>query len=793
MEQNYEQNNSIQPFGVIPEQEISIQPLSAPTGVTLMFSIGGTLLGLISGPGAAAVSILGTVVNLLWPDSPSDPNVTWNEMMAYTSKYIDQQLDAHILETAEKELNALKSSIDNYFLNVGVILGPITPLNETPIATLIDNVIEKFDSTFNNAFTSTSDKNKVALLPSYAQAANLNLLFLSQVLNDRKRLNISDTDFKRFTNALANYTKKHIDYCTDVYKIGLSLQKEKGWTYFNKYRRDMTLAVLDIISLFPNYDPSNYNPTYYVDFFGKRQIGSFDEYTYSKPVKTEFTREIYSDVVNDDAPSIIYSNHDLNEMNFIRPPHIFTWLKRLKFVKTSQFFDSGNGFVFLCGHQNAYSFTQDLSSEYTWGKFFGQGTDYPSTEESFLDIPNTNYVYQLNVESYKDLNRPIDPICITKMNFSVTNGYSSTNLPYNLGGTARAVNKNDYIFVNNDKDNPGPSTYNNYSHILSHMGSYDAYGGNIKRKGYIFAFTHSSVDPTNALSANRVTCIPAVKSYTGLYELAPVVVKGPPFTGGDLVKLSDPTIKMKFMVNPDKSVSLNQKYSMRIRYTCPYDTQLKINIDSQDTFTINVPASTKNEIISTEFKYKDFAYFTLPNHIMNKKSIISINTTVYGSKICIDRIEFIPFDDSKDPITLDPSYVNNLGVNNTFATPFAIENGSAYRYKNSINLFELYNANSKLQIRYRKLPEANVFSYYYVDISYAATGNTNLKIGNSTVTLNKTLDTLSQILEPGKIQTQTVYMATVTDTQDHILEFIKPSQDSNFIYITDIKFRPSLY
>lgn len=633
MEKNYEQSNSIQP----------IQPFGAPAGVNVMFSIGGTIIGLISGPGSAAVSILGTVVDMLWPDNPTEPNVTWKEMMNYTSELIDQKLKDDTIIKAEGQLNGLKSLLDDYdqalenLLHARKVLGfssPVTTLSESTLKSLINGVHQSFVQTIPAAFAINGYN--TALLPAYANAANLHLLFLRHVLIDKEKLGLDSEDFKRYTNSLSTKTTEYINYCTSTYKNGLSSQKERGWTYFNKYRRDMTLAVLDIISLFPNYDPKNYNPTY--DISGKN-IESFDFYLYSKPIKTEITREIYSDVINDDVYGVMNVDHDINEKNFIRPPHLFTWLEQLKLVTTRDF--SNAGFTFLSGHQNKYSFTpRNISSLYS-GEFFGQGTDYPNATESFIDLNNNSSIYNLSAESYKWIYPWYDPVCITKINFSITDQNSSKNLIYG-GNVSKEVNKNEFNFSN--KEGSGPSTFNNYSHVLSYMQSFDAFNGDRKRKGYIFAFTHSSVDPENIIDTDKITQIPAVKASE--IALGAIVFKGPHHLGGDIIELprrysqSGPSVTIRF------KAELGKKYRIRLHYAsigtpllCMFD-----NRSNEKTISLNQTIDNSSNLDKYDsFKCMDTDFIVTGSApYYSWINLQNYNNATSPNSLYINKVEFIP-------------------------------------------------------------------------------------------------------------------------------------------------------
>ncbi|OUA92389.1 hypothetical protein BK706_10340 [Bacillus thuringiensis serovar leesis] len=153
------------------------------------------------------------------------------------------------------------------------------------------------------------------LIPNYA---NMALLYLSLLqygakfyndwLRDRNKTpnpaNSSSNDFKK---KLQTKIREYINYCNKKYNEGLNTHKLKNGIYlnlYNRYRREMTLTVLDVIATF----------------------SYFDLEIYSMEFKGELTREIYTDAEISPRTELNLEQH---EIQFTRQPHLFTYLTGL--------------------------------------------------------------------------------------------------------------------------------------------------------------------------------------------------------------------------------------------------------------------------------------------------------------------------------------------------------------------------------------------------------------------------------------------------------------------------------
>lgn len=617
MKQNYEQNNSIQPFGVIPEQEISIQPFGAPSAVNTAFNISSTILGMFNGPAGTVLGIYGKIIDKLWPENDLSKTVTWTDMMKYTEELVNQKLDELVLLQAESEIRGLKANIDEYkealesYTKNVQVYGYNSPITAESQNSLVGKIMD-LNTIFINRITAafTVNNYRSILLPSYACAATLHLLYLRELLVDLDPIKVgfSSADIHFITNQLRIRTKEYTDYCINTYNDGLNSQKQRGWTYFNKYRREMTFLVLDLVSLFQIYDPSNYRPTY----DSKGYISSFDLDLYKMGVKTELTREVHTDLITQYNSHFISNDHTSNENRFIGAPHIFNWLEGTSCYKYG-YNVSGLYFDTLIGNKCDMSFSPKGTNSFT-SPFFGESSLASSSfnynfSNRFCTKINTNHTNNRYVQG-----------SITQMVASL----NGSKIPLFDGGTNGAVYSNEFSIDN---------------HILSNIKTFSS--GTNSTFGYIFSFTHDKVDPNNTFKADMITQIPVVKTFTNNPNTT--VIKGPGFTGGDIVKLDDSTSGLFFLLKPYDYKASNTKFEVRVRYASKVSNRLVLDLNYAAVATVNVSPTVKNNRPLTDLKYEDFGYASFPGFFnLGPEYRLGLFRDLANTEIVIDKIELIP-------------------------------------------------------------------------------------------------------------------------------------------------------
>ncbi|MGF1438505.1 insecticidal delta-endotoxin Cry8Ea1 family protein [Bacillus thuringiensis] len=577
------------------------------------------------------VPFLTFFTSLLWP-SGSSGNDIWEKLMKEVADLIDQKLEENILRQATANLAGLQGLLRSY----NSAFASWEAGNATP--ELVKGYIESLHRTFVQDIIGsfTIPGYEKILLPTYAIAANFHLMLLRdiEIYGGKKTpegkdgLNFDPKDLNFYNCELKRNMEQYKNYCLNTYNKGLASEKEKGWVPFHRYRREMTLAVLDIIALFPLYDARLYPAK------NNKEM----------PVKSELTREIYSDVINSDRFGVVPPyNYAQNEERYTRPPHLFTWLRGLDFV--TNVLTSGTWvyrWSVLTGCQNKYSYTKGN------GTITGPFRGYPvesGGRTSNITIEEGSYIYNLLPRSFEYISPWYFTTNIAMITFLLTNNNSSTEKVYGfLKGNANLPTvQTDFDFVTN-KELTGPPTYNNYNHILSHMLlGYDwNQTGGIGTHGYTFAFTHSSVDPYNTIAPDKITQIPAVKAFA--LESTAYVSAGPGHTGGDVVNLPYPG-RLKIRLTPAPK---NKNYRVRIRYASTGGGTFKLQIwtpSGAKDHTFVLPATgSPNSFFNVD---------TLVTTTLDQPGveIILQNISLSYPLFTIDKVELIPIDIPIDKCT----------------------------------------------------------------------------------------------------------------------------------------------
>ncbi|OUB51426.1 insecticidal delta-endotoxin Cry8Ea1 family protein [Bacillus thuringiensis] len=580
----------------------------ASSGPSQLFKVGGSIVAKILGMIPEVGPLLSWMVSLFWP-TIEEKNTVWEDMIKYVANLLKQELTNDTLNRATSNLSGLNESLNIYNRALAA-----WKQNKNNFASgeLIRSYINDLHILFTRDIQSDFSLGgyETVLLPSYASAANLHLLLLRDVAIYGKELGYPSTDVEFYYNEQKYYTEKYSNYCVNTYKSGLESKKQIGWSDFNRYRREMTLSVLDIVALFPLYDTGLY----------PSKDGKIH-------VKAELTREIYSDVINDHVYGLMvpYISFEHAESLYTRRPHAFTWLKGFRFVTNSI-----NSWTFLSGGENRYFLTHGEGTIYN-GPFLGQDTEYGGTS-SYIDISNNSSIYNLWTKNYEWIYPWTDPVNITKINFSITDNSNSSESIYGAERMNKPTVRTDFNFLLNRAGN-GPTTYNDYNHILSYMLINGETFGQ-KRHGYSFAFTHSSVDRYNTIVPDKIVQIPAVK--TNL--VGANIIKGPGHTGGDLLKLE----YERFLSLRIKLIA-SMTFRIRIRYASNISGQMMINIGYQNPTYFNIIPTTSRDY--TELKFEDFQLVDT-SYIYSGGPSISSNTlwldNFSNGPVIIDKIEFIP-------------------------------------------------------------------------------------------------------------------------------------------------------
>ncbi|MGD6840672.1 insecticidal delta-endotoxin Cry8Ea1 family protein, partial [Bacillus thuringiensis] len=637
------------------------------TAVSAGIIVAGTMLAAVSAPfaiiavggaivGAIIISI-GTLLPIFWPNGEKDKTV-WTEFIKMGENYVDTPLTETVKEDKLATLEGIRLVLAEYEkgfqdwkdLKEKQIPGskPSQALQQASLT-----VKTRFEIVNNDILREMPGFQlptyKMILLPIYAQVANLHLTLLQQGIEFADIWNAdifpSQTEFETNAGTSNDYYKdlikkiqEYSNYCANTYREGLNNLKNEAtmtWGILNSYRKEMTLTVLDIIAMFPFFDPKKYRV-----LIGTKNavIGT----------KSELTREIYMDTHLEDKYER-YFQLDKTEEVLIRKPHLFTWLSGINFETLIV----NPSIPSLIGHQVDDVKTPTLlnpietNSYDLWDhciKVEGRCSETKSEKINFLYPTN---IFKLTLDVYaKGSDDPTSATTLTinKIYFCDQNE-SIPPYIYNAGNTSKHIEKrnavleNHYLSCITSYYPLKTSTFNN-----STMQTIDME----EMKRYTLVWTHDSADPDNKIYKDTTTSLPVVKAYE--INLPSKVIEGPGHTGGDVIQLQ-PQGSFKMTC---RTASAEQKYFIRIRYASNGWVTAKPMINLIITQVESLVMQLNQTFAHTnyqELQYQEFGYLEFPNEVTlpaNETINLIFNRldSFSDSAVIIDKVEFLPITSS---------------------------------------------------------------------------------------------------------------------------------------------------
>nr|ACB14343.1 cry40-like protein [Bacillus thuringiensis] len=588
----------------------------------------------IAGPSITSINLLFSIIGKLIPSSgQSISSLSICDLLSIIRKEVDES----VLSGAYGDFNGVLANYRDYYLK-----SLKTWLDEGQPTTgqSLKDVTKHFEASereFNALLQGSLSrpKGEILLLPTYAQGANFHLLLLRDFVqykdawaNELRTENVESElisptfDYEgRFKEQLA----KHINHCIYWYQAGLDQIKQGGtgadiWTKFNKFRREMTLSVLDIIAIFPTYD--------------------FEKYPL--PTHVELTREIYTDAVGYSSGTYSWLRNWPNtfnalEANGTRGPGLVTWLSKIGIYNeyVSRYFAGWVG-------------TRHYE-DYTKGNgIFQRMSGTTSNDLRNIDFQNAD-VYKITSLAIMNLvgettARP--EYRVSKADFRRVGG---PDLNYDAGnnGLSRMTIESTFPLVLDSNGVRGPS------HRLSNAACV-VYGNS---RVNVFGWTHTSMTKNNPIYTDKISQIPAVKAFE-ISNYA-TVYAGPGHTGGGVVGLTI-SYQLKIRLAP---ASTNKNYRVRVRYA------------STSNGRIRVERWSPSSVINNDFPYSStgsrdiFGYVdTLVTTFYQSGVEIIIQNIAFG-EIIIDKVELIPLDsttleyDGEQNLKKAQNVVNDLFTN----------------------------------------------------------------------------------------------------------------------------------
>nr|AAA22613.1 insecticidal endotoxin [Bacillus thuringiensis] len=454
---------------------------------------------------------------------------------------------------------------------------------------------------------------QVPLLSVYVQAANLHLSVLRDVSVFGQRWGFDAATINSRYNDLTRLIGNYTDHRVRWYNTGLERvwgPDSRDWIRYNQFRRELTLTVLDIVSLFPNYDSRTY------------------------PIRTvsQLTREIYTNPVLENFDGSFRGSAQGIEGS-IRSPHLMDILNSITIYT-----DAHRGEYYWSGHQIMASPVGFSGPEFTFPLYGTMGNA----------APQQRIVAQLGQGVYRTLSstlyrRPFN-IGINNQQLSGPDGgrICLWNLlkfgqpPYTE--KAEPVDSPDEIPPQNNNVPPRQGfSHRCLAYVSMFYSGFSNSSVSVIRAPNDSSWTYCSAEFGDVIPSSQITQIPLTKLQSWLWNS---VVKGLGFTGGDILEELTGQIST---LRVNITAPLSQRYRVRIRYASTTNLQFHTSIDGRPINQGNFSAtmSSGSNLQSGSFRTVGF---TTPFNFSNGSSVFTLSAHVFnsGNEVYIDRIEFVP-------------------------------------------------------------------------------------------------------------------------------------------------------
>nr|WAU17184.1 Cry9Bb-like protein [Bacillus thuringiensis] len=607
------------------------------TGVGIVALIVGTLGGPVGG---IVTGLISSLLGLLWPSNDND---VWEAFMAQIEELIEQRIADQVVRNALDNLTGLRDYYNQYLL-------ALEEWQERPNAVRSTLVFNRFETLHSHFVTSMpsfgsgpgSERYAVQLLTVYAQAANLHLLLLRDADIYGARWGLRESQIDLYFNELQNRTRDYTNHCVTAYNNGLEEIRgtsPASWLRYHQFRRETTLIALDLVAIFPYYNVREY------------PIGVNPQLTrdvYTDPIGVTFRREDWETGVECrpwvNTPYMSFS--DL-ENAIIRPPHLFETLRNLT-IHTGRYNLVG-GARFIEGWVGHSVTNTRLGNSTVFT------SNYGSLPPRFQVFNFTNFdVYQINTRADSTGTFRIPGFAVTRAQFIPGGTYS-------VAHRDPGACQQDYDSIEElpslDPDEP---INRSYSHRLSHVTLYkytlsDTDYGVINYTDYgsmpAYVWTHRDVDLTNTITADRITQLPLVKAST--LPAGTTVVKGPGFTGGDILRRTTNGTFGTLHVRVNSP--LTQQYRLRVRFASTGNFSIRVLRGGTSIGDARF-GSTMNrgqELTYESFVTREFTTtgpFNPPFTFTQTQEILTVNAegVSTGGEYYIDSIEIVPVNPTRE-------------------------------------------------------------------------------------------------------------------------------------------------
>ncbi|MEJ9127443.1 insecticidal delta-endotoxin Cry8Ea1 family protein [Bacillus cereus] len=540
-------------------------------------------------------------------------------------RLINQSLDTYTRQQAESRMNSITNDYNQYLLNLRDYINGRTNRNNFVQSLRMNE--QRLRNELDSFFSLRG--RELLLLPNFVQVALLHLAILRDAVvhggPDLERPFVSETaqtsfltrpPSSSFQEALSTSIRIYSNYCTQEYHNGLTQMRNRGnsgrdWLNFHAYRRELTLSVLDFVSIFPFFDPILYHITR----------------NFSLPINSQLSRVIYTNpagFLNANGREGWYAPRHNNTVTFSSIESNIPGPTTSRFLQNIDIFTNGLGVG--ANPNRTQSWQGNINSN-----FNGTRDHSGLTNGQPRGISGQNIFRVISIVHTLDLRS----FGVSGADFLHTTGQTFQYRvpqfpPSGIGVHHGPISQ----FLPGKRSNI--PTANDYTHLLSRVANITAGLQPVvqgqRNSVVIHGWTHRSLTRENIIVPNSITQIPAVK--TSFYSNC-TVVSGPGSTGGDLVKLN---ANGRFDIQVQLQTP-QTNYRIRLRYAAVSTSSINITF-SGAAHPSTLPSTTSS---LNNLQYEHFGYLNVVGtFIPSLGNMLSIINTSSNSNVVIDKIEFIP-------------------------------------------------------------------------------------------------------------------------------------------------------
>ncbi|REK76795.1 insecticidal delta-endotoxin Cry8Ea1 family protein [Paenibacillus paeoniae] len=248
--------NSIPPISLKSDEELLVldKPFNDPNNETA--ALGVTIASyLLKQIGSKLVEkyILGPIFGKLFPNNSAQQLI--DTIMNEVRQYVTQQLEEDAYNRAYTDLEALRSRLQAFDEDVALDFSRFYQDSTVSQETINRDIQTYIDATYGDILLKipgfTQKKYELVLLPLFAQAANLELVFIRDVISNQSKWNLPNPFVQKYKDRLKNRVILHTNHCTSTYETGFGqeLARNQGAKKVLNFRKYMILNVLELANL----------------------------------------------------------------------------------------------------------------------------------------------------------------------------------------------------------------------------------------------------------------------------------------------------------------------------------------------------------------------------------------------------------------------------------------------------------------------------------------------------------------------------------------------------------------